>query len=449
MHFILALIFIAMCGLAVLVALRRPHPLTMFAGTLCIFATGYYGLPMLLIERSALRYLPEAEIVAPIAMALLFMVMLLVGMISIGSWAERKGGPGLRLPVIDQALLRHFWVGLIACNAIVIGYNATNVQTFYQVSGVEAYLETRSAFSGMIGFFLGLAQALSAVYFAMAIRDRNRRRMIAAAICTLGQMAVVATAGQRLIFITPIIMVMAALVSQRAYRTAGIALASGIVALLIISPFAVALRSGAWNDTREIVAENFTYGDSPLETMVQSIVDRGDILQNTVALKGYVDSRGYVNAQYYYSVLTIPVPRFVYPGKPYILSDTGTMDGEASIIAWRLLVGNSIGSLTAFGPIVAYREGGWLWLPINGLLTGGLFAFLLSAFSRGGTLGNVLYVMAFFNWGIMKVPPSFMEAMVAVMTYLPVIAVLVVINQLLQARVIRGEPAGAAALPAN
>jgi hypothetical protein len=441
MHIVLALIFIGICLAMLGLALWRPGVKTVFCAAVALFSLGYFGLPMLLIERSTLRYLPEAELAGTIGMALLFLLAWVAGMLAHS--LRGRGGPGLALPQLDQLLERYWWAGAIASNAVIIAYGALRTQTFYQVASVDDFVAGRSSFEGILGFASGLAQALAAAYLVAALYQRNKARIGFAGAGVLIQVLLVLGAGQRLIIITPVLLVMAAMVARQNFRLAGATLGAGIALMLVVSPFAVAVRTGAWNNTQDLQAESFSYGEDPIETMLQSIVDRGDILQNTATLKAHVDANGVVGPTYYLSVLAIPIPRIVYRSKPYVLSDTGTIDGEASVLAWRLTVGPTLGSLTAFGSIIAYREGGWLWVPINGFLTGFLMSVLLSWFQRGGFVGQAFFCLAFFNWSIRKVPPSLMEVMVDVMTYLPVILGLYVINRLLEGETRAAAPVAA------
>lgn len=430
MHTLLALFLIAVCLLAIWQAVRSPNPLHVYSAVVGLFSIAYYGVPTVLIERSTLRYLPENELIAMISMALIYLLAVLLG-ISVFQ-ARFKSVPGVRMRLIDHYIETHWWKGTIASNLIVFLYSFNRVQTFYQTDSVENFIDSQSSLAGFLGFIILLIQGLTGVYLARAIAARDTRRIAVAAAGILIQTAMVITAGQRLIFITPALLVFAALVAQRSYREAGSALVIAVVALLAISPFAVALRYGAWNGTQDVVAESFTYGENPIDTMLQSIVDRADILETMTALKAHVDANGHVGPIYYYSVLVVPVPRFLYRSKPAILSGDGSRGGEASVLVWRLLMGPSLGSLTAFGSIVAYREGGWLWVPINGFLAGMMYSLLLTTFSRGGIVAHAFFGIAFFRWAVAKVSPSLMEMMVDVMTYLPVIAVLLIINRLLE-----------------
>ena len=430
MHVILALLFLAICGASIVYALLRPGPVAIFMATVSLFSVGHYGLPMLLVERSELRYLPDKEISSVIAMALMYFVAIIIG----ASLLLRRESSinGIKFPILDRILEDHWWKGALVSSSVTIAYYSIHTFTWYQVENVEVFIETRSPFEGLLGFFVTFAQAAMSLYGAIAFKNRWWRRFYFILGAVAIELFLLRDAGQRLVFITPILVIFAVLVAQREFKTAGMALLAGVGALVIISPFAVALRSGSWNNQQDVIAESFSYGDDPVDTMLQSIVDRGDILVNMTYLKAHVDSQGYVGPMYYYSIFVIPIPRFLYKDKPSILSDNGRKDGEASVLAWRLKLNNNMGSLTAFGSIVAYREGGWVWMIINGLLSGALFAWVFTACSRGGFIAQTCFGVAFVAWSISKVPTSLFESMVTVMTYLPVILALFIIERVLQ-----------------
>lgn len=429
MHILIALIFAVFCLVCMAVVVRRPNIYTAFIAVSALFSLGYYAMPMVLIDRSELRYLPESELVAVITMALMFFVSLVAGFA-----AMRRIGwqaPAMQLPALDTMLERYWWGGAILSNAITIAYNATATLTFYQTQAVEEFVAQRSVFSALLSFFAMFAKALAACYLARSIVERSIVKIVFCLACMFVQVAQVIGGANRLLFITPMVLAFAAIIAMRQFRTAGIVLSSTIAALLVFSPFAVALRAGAWNSTQDIQAKTFTYGQDPVDTVLQSIVDRGDILNSMAMLKTYTDRNGRVGLPYYMSVAVIPIPRAIFPDKPAILSADGRQETEASVLVWRLKMGNSLGSLTAFGAVVAYREGGWGWVPVNGVLAGALFAIFLGVFGRGGIIGHAFFAMAFLSWAIQKVPPSLMEAMATVMTYLPLVFGLYAINWVL------------------
>ncbi|WJH39662.1 hypothetical protein N7E02_23310 [Aliirhizobium terrae] len=137
-------------------------------------------------------------------------------------------------------------------------------------------------------------------------------------------------------------------------------------------------------------------------------------------MKRYIDITPVPGPIYYASVFLIPIPKILIPEKPYLLSVDGTFGGELSNWAWKVLNGGT-GSLTAFGGVYAYREGGWLWIGVNGLATGMFFAFLARWLGAGGTAGRFFYALLFVALAVAKVPPSFFEALAAFLGIFPFI----------------------------
>lgn len=433
MHIVVGLTLILMCAAWMIAAVRYPGPVTLFMAVSSLFTIGYYGLPILLIERSTLRFLPEREITTTIGMSTLFFAMMSIGVAIV---MRRRWGTNLqvRFMPFDALLERHWWPVTLISNLLVAHYLRTESQTVYQFENFEAFVASRSALTSIVAFLSGLLQAFTAINLVKALQRKSAIRIVVASAGMLVQLTLIATTAHRTMFTAPFLLVLGAMVMLRLNRMAGITLVVAVAALLAYSPFAVVLRSGSWNSSQDVVAQNFSYGDDAFDDIVQSIVDRGDILQSNSILKSYTDANGHLGWKYYYSVLAVPIPRFLYRGKPYILSDTGDMNGESSILAWHLSVSPTPGSLTAFGAIIAYREGGWIWLTINGLLTGALIAYLLTILSRGQLFAQSFYITAFFSWGVRKVPPSLMEVMVDVMTYLPLVAFLLIVGRILTGR---------------
>ncbi len=424
---LISLTTLFVCLVLMAVGFMRPKPGTAMLAVIGLFSIGHLVLPGLFADRTPLAYVDPVDTALVATMCLVFLLAIAAGY---AFFAKRLvGATPFQLPVLDTLAERYFWLGLIISGSVVLYFYATQNVTLYQAgSEREAALTERSVFLGVTSFFVGLMLSAIGLYLVLALERRNWIRLGAVAVILLVLLAILSTAGQRLVFITPIFVVLAALVARRRYRTAGLALASGVIALLLISPFAVALRSGVSDDTQDIEATNFTYGGSPIETVFQSVLDRADLFYNMVDLKAHTDNRGHVGSVYYWSVLSTPIPRAIYPAKPFQLSGNGEPSGEASILAWQLKKGGTNGSLTAFGAIVAYREGGWIWMIANGLLMGGLIALAGAVLARGGFIAQAFFCLAFVNWSVRKVPPSLFEALVDVMTYLPIVLALMLLE---------------------
>lgn len=430
MYIVVAAFFTVLVVLLFLRALKKPNAIHIFSATIGVFSVGYYILPLFFRGMTTLRRVTDQDVQSVAFMSLLYFICLLGGL-ELVKLNARKVRP-LKMDMIDDFSRRHWWMVTIIASIIYITYINTANLTSYASADFNAYFEKRSPLAGITAFFSSLSLGLLAVNFAIALRNRRWIRVSVLMALLFYIEIKLLGAGQRLIFITPLLTIFSSFVAARQYRTSAIALGAGVFALLVISPFAVALREARGSSsTANVSAVSVNYRTGVVETTLQSILDRADLLYVMVHLKRHVDSHGFVGPKFYTSVLAIPIPRAIYPKKPYVLSDTGRADGEASILAWHLMVGPSNGSLTAFGSIVAYRTGGWVMVVIDGIAAGILFALALTSFGNGGVVGRALFAVAFVNWSVRKVPPSFFEAMVDVMTYLPVVVILIIINSLL------------------
>ena len=419
MFVFVGVVFLCLAVGSIWLAVRRPDPFTIFAATLGLFSAGYYALPLLLPDMAGLRVVSEHDIDLVALMCILYLGCVLSGLGVVARSAGRL--PVMRFPRLDQVATRHWWVVTIIAAGGYATYLQTADITSYSAEDFSAFFEDRSPFFAIIGFFSSFALAILALNFALAITERRAVRIAASlAIFAFIELRLLSGA-QRLLFITPLFMIFVSLAGLRQFRVAASALTIGVLALLVVSPFAVALREARGGGDSSIQTAKVSYSGGYFSTTLQSIVDRSDLIYNMTFLKPYVDEHGYVGPTFYESVLVIPVPRALIPDKPYELSDTGKPDGEASILAWHIIVGDTLGSLTAFGPIIAYREGGWLAVIIDGVAAGALFAFCLGVTARSGYWGRVFLPMAFVSFAVAKVPTSFFEALAQVLTYLPIL----------------------------
>jgi hypothetical protein len=130
-------------------------------------------------------------------------------------------------------------------------------------------------------------------------------------------------------------------------------------------------------------------------------------------------------------VLSVPIPRAIFPNKPYQLSTDGTMWGELSVVSWVLDHGRgTIGSLTAFGGISAYQEGGWPAVVVDGLFTGFLFSLLAASLANGSSTAKLFYVLLFPLLAVKRVPPNLFESIAEVLTVVPFLVAAFVIDRI-------------------
>jgi hypothetical protein len=335
---------------------------------------------------------------------------------------------------LDRQFARHrgklFVLSFVPYLFFVMSY----AQTAYSSADFKVYFTDRSPYLGILSAIAGLLLSILAV--GLAVECKVGRKAVAAGMMVgmLGIVAVALSSAQRLEIITPLVTVVAALfvTKQRALGVRWIGLT--VAFLVLASPFVVFLRekqgSERGGDRVIAAAQAFSYGDSALLTSVQSIADRADLLGNSIDLKAYIDEHGYVGWTYYYSVFISPVPKAIIGDKPYPLSSDGTMWGHLSVIAWALH-NRGIGSLTAFGAITAYRQGGWIAVCLDGLAVGICLVFLARWLGGGGLIAKVFYCALFPLLTIKRAPPSLFECLSEVLPMLPFLAALVVLNVML------------------
>jgi len=437
MSFFIGLLFVLLGGFTMWSAATRPNAFSIFSATLGLFSIGYYSLPLVLRSFSTLDRVSDVDVNEAALMSIIYIICVLA---SFRMAASRSGRfRGFQFREIDRLAVENWWPVTTIAAILYLAYIMSTTLTFYNADSIEDYLQDRSQIVGILGFFSNYLLAILSLNFAIAIQQRRMFRVGVVLLIYAVIEVRLAQGAQRLLFITPIFMVVTALAGLRQYRVAGTALLTGVAALLVVSPFFVAQR-GVRGDAPSARTQ-VSYEKGVGVTTLQSIADRSDLIYNMTFLKRYVDSHGYVGPLFYESVLVTPIPRFLMRNKPFVLSDNGRPDGEASILAWRLIVGESLGSLTAFGPIVAYREGGWAALVFDGLAAGVLFALSIGIAARSGFFGLAFLPLLFLNFTVTKVPTSFFEGLAGVLVLLPMLFTLLLVNAFLALATGRPDPA--------
>jgi oligosaccharide repeat unit polymerase len=411
--------------------IRQRDLINVHLGVVGLFSIGYYPLPVLLKPLSTLVEFPEDQVAHAIFMHWLFLLCLIFG----ATLAKRHCGiiKPLRFGFIDTIFSGYQKYIVLLCFILYMIYYSTNDLTSYASDNLEAYYEDRPAFVAIVATLSDLALATITLFYAHA--SFRKQRLFAFVLATMITVIVLLSAllGQRLALILPLCMVFIALFltrqSLKAIRTLGLT----VVVLAVASPFAVFLRenrgSSGERQSATAVASNYSFSETSFQSSLQSLVDRSDLIYVTVAMKPYLDTMDDIGWKYYFSVLAIPIPRVIYPNKPYVLSSNGDPGGEMSVLAWQTLIGGR-GSLTAFGGLVAYREGGWVGVILNGLATGILFIFLARWLGQGSLVARVFYINLFVQLAVRKVPPSFFEALASLLTFAPLLACLFLISKL-------------------
>lgn len=424
---LLALLYIVTCVILILRMVFGRTVLDCHLGVLGAFSLGYYPLPVLFKSLSNLDYYREDTIFAALSIHYLFLVFLIIGAIT-GRRLVLLKAP-LVLPAMDSVFRDYRLPLSLAAFAIYLTYFSTQRLTSYSADDFEAFFQDRGPFFAIIAMLGHMSLAYLAVSLAACWKAGDRLGLLVTGSMFAFCVAITVTLGQRLIIISPIFILLASLYASGQRRRAMRLLAVGVAVLLLVSPLAVYIRSTSYErqGTGESALQNFKYEGGLVESSFRSIVDRADLIYVTIAMKPYIDAAPAPGFIYYLSVLLIPIPRLIIPDKPYLLSVDGTVGGELSNWSWIVLNGGT-GSLTAFGGLYAYREGGWVWLCINGMLTGLFYAFLARWLGGGGFVGRFFYALLFVDLAVAKVPPSLFEALAAVLGVFPFVLVPIILS---------------------
>lgn len=391
-------------------------------GAYGIFGLGYYVVPLVYPAHSGLLGRPQEDVVEIYSLVILYLWALYCGYILLARSAGAWSPPSIAAtPNIDAILIKSRRLLFAGCGVVWVAYVGSVDLTSYQSGEGDFFTRERGAFSGVLSFMGGASLAVIA-YLAVVIGHNRSASYQLALLSPVGVSVVyLLSTGQRLALITPIASVLAAYYlvghTRRVWYTACIT----CVVLVLSSPLMVLLRESGASSTSASITEQYGMGvasSAEIQGPIESIARRADLVSVSVDLKKYFDqSTGQDMSQYWFSIIGAYIPRFLWPSKPYPLSYTGGIEGELSVVAWQLTFGaSSIGSLSAFGAIQAYIEGGWLWVPINGALVGMLIA-VIGYFTRGSGLALcALYVYLYPTIAVKQIPPSLASLLVLMST---------------------------------
>jgi hypothetical protein len=166
---------------------------------------------------------------------------------------------------------------------------------------------------------------------------------------------------------------------------------------------------------------------------LEIVLERADLVATSISTLSYIENEDFNHAIYISSIFQQYIPGFLVNNKSYPMSDDGTPYGELSIISYGLKNGHGkLGSLTIFGAISALREGGVLWVPVNGFLSGLLIIFCIKKLSEFGYFGIVLISLLIFNSVIKKVPASLGDVIINLVIVFYLLLLASIVNKFLQ-----------------
>jgi hypothetical protein len=385
-----------------------------------VFAASYYCLPVLFKEFSKLGQFGEDQILVSLTIHCLYCTVALV-VLRIGARARRKSKP-LHFSLADSILEKNpAKIGILSGGGYLAYILLTERSIYEATSATEFISSTTQGGFGFVSSIANLLLCLCVISIAILHRQGRTRLFWAMVGIPFACSLIAFSTLQRFAMVLPIFVLVVALFLYGAQKVAFRFFFTGILLLGLGSPLVVYVREARTIQSdvslRSADIEGL-FGDGAAITAIRSIVRRADLIQNTIILKEYFDQSEPPGLQYYLSVFAVPVPRAIFPEKPIALSPDGSLDGEISVLAWTLN-NSGVGSLTAFGGITAYRQGGWIGLLLDSILLGLLFSSVCYRFGRGGNFAKCFFVLFVVSFCIKKSPPSFLEALVSLMTYLP------------------------------
>lgn len=423
------------CLAAVFSGMRKMRPEGFVISILAVFSVGYFGMPMIFFEYSVLQYTDRSSLEAALLMSVLFLLAVFAGyQASRGFCREQRARQG-SLSALNQIFFGRPRLSFVVACASYWTYVINNTLSVYQSGGVENFIESYRSVDAIIAFVGNFGLAAMALIFAREVGGRSRAVNAILLVAYLLPIAALVSTAQRNAVLLPFIYLSAALAVTGNVRLAYRAVFGGIGVIFLLSPLLVFFR-----ETSTVAADlsfvdsvsMFRFSEDTFMNLIQSLVDRADILYNMVFLIEHIDVAGFANAEYFSSVALKFVPGIFYAGKPIAMSSDGSITGHLSVIAWSLVRGDSsIGSLTVFGAITAYREGGWIWMMLNGFLTGVTFNVLFRAFAHGHDWKKLFYIVVFPGLCVKSVPPSFLEILTSLSGNMYIFLALVAIDLVL------------------
>lgn len=434
MEYLIDFFFLLVCLYSIKKLFTSDKPIWLMIGIMGTFSIGYYVLPVFFKEYAGLKGINEYLISEVLLLSLFFFLSIILGAITHLNISRKQ--LNLNFGEIDSIFFRYTKEIFIISFFIWLTYFLNNAVTSYSAANFEDFFHKKGTFDGLLAYLS--IYALAAMVVTMTINYKLNNKIPTYAIVTFAIVTLLSlSGGQRLAAIKPLFMIIAGF-SIYGFHKKGLKLMfTSLLILILISPLMVFIREfqGAKGKDKIIAASKmYNTGDSPIEKGFISIMERSDLISVMTTLKKDID-KPYSDFNYYqylYSVLASFIPKFIMKDKPYPLSDTGDMQGETSVRAWILRHGSSTGSLSAFGAITAYREGGYIWSVLNGFLVGILLSFIAKTLGDGGHTSKFLFISIFVTLSIKNVPPSFFYVVVFIAPLINTIILLKIVNFLLR-----------------
>jgi hypothetical protein len=430
----LTLVFTALCVWIIFDSIRGARADRLVSGVLGFFSIGYFILPLVFRERSPLETVDDRIVEKAVVMALLFLFSVQVGIRIVDTplCSSKNASQTIELSFWDKLLFVRPKMTFFFCLIVFLIYLSKMTLTVYQAGGVGNFISSYSSWNAIIAFLGNMANAIMAVILARELGNSQRVWKIAGLALYFVPLVILIATAQRNAVLLPFVYLAVAFSIFGHTKIAYRALLGGALLIVVASPFLVFFREMSTMDFGVTFLESaqlFSDDFNSFDIFIQSLVDRADVLFNMSIVIDNINRMGFAGGEYFASVPLKFIPGILFSDKPIALSNNGSIDGHLSVMIWQFLKDDdSLGSLTIFGAITAYREGGWVWMIVNGILTGSTMTYLFQILNKSSDWKKVLYVIIFPGLCVKSVPPSFFELITSLSGLLYVYIILLLLD---------------------
>jgi O-antigen polysaccharide polymerase Wzy len=384
------------------------------------FGFGYYVIPFFMPMESGYVEIEKSKVNYVLIIHLIFIFGFIAGIFISNNFPIYHRKKKTLTPNSDSFLLKYkdylYWIGVLLYLIINSGS-----RTSYESEDRMDFFTGDKSFAARLVIFSPFILAYLSSVILFIYNTGNKKKSFIFLSGYFGIVLFCLTAGQRLYAITPMIYIFIYAAKNIGFRKSILVLCATIALLVVISPVAVFFRE-SWanvNAENKSITESFsTYleeGRKKSTGPLQTLGERADLYYVTYCMLPVIAKEDFGYYTYLKSAVYSFLPKELRPEKLYPLSDDGSIYGETSVMAWFSNHSNqsAVGSLTAFGGLNAYREGGMLWVFFNGFICAFLAVNLTYFVSNSGLLYSLFIGLIVSLLTVKLVPASLFQFIVA------------------------------------
>ncbi|MBD3224112.1 MAG: hypothetical protein GF313_05245 [Caldithrix sp.] len=305
------------------------------------------------------------------------------------------------------------WIFLVVALFAYIYQYSHNYSYGYSVQLYKYHLEKVGTF-GVIGGFANMLPAIAAALLIGKYQRHDSHKHIISESITINILAYIILIADIIVGLTidmqrgdivrSIILIGLIMILTNKFRRVMLIFFVSFIALMFMSPFFDYLRRPAKGDKqlsnlkKTIEIANKLYGKVfSLEHLLREPARKSGLVVSAGSISEYTDREGRVGFTPYFGILFEPIPRIIWPEKPIPMSINGKKQGQAMSIAAKEIGQNNVIWMSGGGTM--YWQFGWIGVVLGGLITGFLWAFLLSLSFRRGNFYLLVIILANIYWG--------------------------------------------------